>query len=304
MNFADIVAAAGIVLGLATGPAAGQTGGPGGLVPAFDDWSLSEAVKTYSPETLFEYINGAAEAYIGYDFRELAVAQYKGRQAKGSLTVEIYDMGSGLNAFGIYGAERFAESRFLPLGVQGYLEEGSLNFFHGRYYVKLLAFETGAETEAVLRRASAAVSAKAGPAGGFPAVLSAFPRPGLVVNSEKFILRNVLGLEFLAYGFTAEYKTDGREFSAFIAAAASPGEAAAWWSALLGHFRKGGHAVVEFPGGARIDDPYLRRVVAAKAGIYLCGVTGIREGGEAAGEEFVSRLARELASRPSPRPAR
>ena len=91
-------------------------------------------------ETLFEYIDGAAEAYIGYDFRELAGRRVRPDRNENDGHGRNLRHGHGLNAFGIYAAERYPESRFLPIGVQGYYEEGTLNFLAGRYYVKLLCF--------------------------------------------------------------------------------------------------------------------------------------------------------------------
>ena len=38
------------------------------LLPEIDAWSLTEDPAVYYPETLFEYINGAAEIYLSYDF--------------------------------------------------------------------------------------------------------------------------------------------------------------------------------------------------------------------------------------------
>ena len=93
------------------------------LLPSLEGWSLSEAVQNFLPDTLFEYIDGAAESYLAYNFQGLVVGQYKKDGAPSQeLTVEIYDLGSPRNAFGIYSMERYPESQFLQLGVQGYKE--------------------------------------------------------------------------------------------------------------------------------------------------------------------------------------
>ena len=45
------------------------------LLPQVANWKAAEGVQRYSPETLYEFIDGAAEAYISYDFKELIVAE-------------------------------------------------------------------------------------------------------------------------------------------------------------------------------------------------------------------------------------
>ena len=59
---------------------------------------MSAAPQSYLPETLFEYINGAAEIYLAYDFKELAVGNYESGKDEASLSIEIYDMGNKINS--------------------------------------------------------------------------------------------------------------------------------------------------------------------------------------------------------------
>ena len=40
-----------------------------GLFPEIAGWQKKGAVEIFSPENLYEYIDGAAENFIGYDFR-------------------------------------------------------------------------------------------------------------------------------------------------------------------------------------------------------------------------------------------
>src|SRR4030042_158659 len=84
------------------GPAQSRAGSPelAALVPRFEGWAPSEAPRSYFPESLFEYINGAAESYLSYDFQELLVLDLEKKGTEATLTFEIYDMGSPVNAFG------------------------------------------------------------------------------------------------------------------------------------------------------------------------------------------------------------
>jgi hypothetical protein len=264
--------------------------GPASLLPKLPDWKATEAVRTYSPDSLFEYIDGAAEAYLGFDFRELAVGEYARAGSKATVTAEVYDMGSNLNAFGIYAAERYPESRFLPIGVQGYYEEGTLNFLSGRYYVKLLAFEAGDKAEEDLTLFARSMVSAVKDGGSFPARLAAFPAEGRIPNSERFLLHNVLGLKFLSNGYGAGYRSGGREFDAYLIDCASEADAETSLKALAGHFGGAGKTVAAVTGGFHAKDPYLKNVYAIQAGSALCLVTRVEDGQDAMAEKFLAEM--------------
>lgn len=264
------------------------------LLPQFINWKLSEAPRDFRPATLFEYIDGAAEIYLSYDFEELVVAQYQEKTTKASLTVEIYDMGTGRNAFGIYSAERYPDSRFLAVGNQGYLDEGTLNFLAGRYYIKLLCFEGDAQSPEFLQLFAKAISGKVKEPGRLPTLLQVFPKEALIPNSEKFILRNFLGFKFLGNGFTANYRAKDLEFDCFFLEATSESEAGEMLKQYLGHFAKSGQAADKQPYGYHAKDPYLKNVFLTQVGKYLCGVTKIKDGAEGTGAKYLEALATGL----------
>ena len=43
-----------------------------GIFPGFEDWTKKGKPDLYTPDNLFEYINGAAEVFLSYDFVKLA----------------------------------------------------------------------------------------------------------------------------------------------------------------------------------------------------------------------------------------
>lgn len=272
-----------------------------GLLPKAAEWQPAENPQQYLPDSLFEYIDGAAESYLGYDFQELVVAQYKSKSVPaGSLTVEVYDMGNPRQAFGIYSAERYPDTRFLAAGIQGYYEEGNLNFLVGRYYVKLMCYDCGPSAEKMLRDVAGEISNRVEDKGGFPSILSSFPRSGLVPNSEKFILRNFQGLSFLRNGYQASYKLEGREFECFIVD--TPGEAQAEAAAkqYLDNYRRAGLEIKAAEPGSTFKDKYLLNVFVARTGRFLCGVTRVADHQEAAGRTTLGLLVKSLASAKRP----
>jgi hypothetical protein len=262
------------------------------LLPDVATWKLPEGPQDYFPETLFEYINGAAEIYLSYDFKELTVGQYEKGDSNASLIIEIYDMGNEKNSFGIYSAERFPDSQFISLGNQGYLEEETLNFIVGEYYVKLLCFDSGEESADFLKLFAQEVVSRVKDKGNLPPVLAFFPKQGLVRNSEKYILRNFMGYGFLHDGYLANYKLEDLEFDCFLIEGESAEEAQDMLKKYLG--KKDEHSVQEISAGYLIKNRYYHNIYLARVENYLCGVMKVNDESLEVGDKYFEMLIESL----------
>ena len=262
------------------------------LLPDVVTWKIPEAPQDYFPEILFEYINGAAEIYLSYDFKELTVGQYEKGDSNASLIIEIYDMGTEINSFGIYSAERFPDSQFISLGNQGYLEEETLNFIVGKYYVKLLCFDSGEDSADFLKLFSQEVVKRVKDKGTLPSALAFFPKQGLVRNSEKFILRNFMGYSFLHSGYLANYKLEDLEFDCFLMEGENADDAQNMLKKYLG--KKGKQSVEEISAGFRIKDRYYHNIYLTRVGNYICGVMKIKDESLEVGDKYFGMLIESL----------
>jgi hypothetical protein len=180
-----------------------------------EGWKQSGEIQTFSPETLFEYINGGADLYLAYDFQGLEVGEYSNAK-KASVTIEVYHHKTPTDAFGIYSQERLPNANLLDVGAQAYIETNVLNFLAGPYYVKISSFNTGPDDREVLIGFARKVSSTLGEKGILPSILSSFPEEGKKKNSEKFIRKNFLGYSFLHSAFTADYELSGMKFKLFV----------------------------------------------------------------------------------------
>lgn len=183
--------------------------------PKIGGWKQSDEIQIFSPENLYDYINGGADLYLKYDFQELKVAEYQNDQ-KASVTIEVYRHKTPTHAFGIYSQERLSNANYLDIGAQGYSEKGILNFLTGNYYVKMSSFNTGPEDPEVLLTFAKKVVENLGGKGSLPSILSSFPQEGEKKNSEKFIAKEFLGYSFFHAGFTADYEVSGKKFQLFL----------------------------------------------------------------------------------------
>jgi hypothetical protein len=256
------------------------------LFPELDGWSRDGKIETFQPENLYEHIDGAAENFLAYGFQRLAVQNYGDKQ-KRALSAEIYFHGSPDNAFGIYGSEKPLAGDYLRIGAQGYYEEGVLNFISGAYYVKLNGFDLGAGGREILLGLARRIAAAIGGTNLLPETLSAFPAPGRIANSERFIAPHFLGLDFLGPAFSADYERRGEKFKLFVIKAAGEEQARAMlrsWASLdkqrpAGEIR---------PGSVVIDDPYNGVVRLFWRGEYAWGSLG------AAADDLLRELGTKL----------
>lgn len=295
---------AALLLSAWAGPAQDRAAGPelSALVPAVEGWAEAEERQSYFPESLFEYINGAAESYLSYDFEELLVVQFEKEGTEASLTLEVYDMGDPANAFGIFSAERYPENEGVSVGDLGYLEDEALNFVAGRFYVKLLGFGMGEGASSLMTGIGGRVAEAVKDKGALPRALQLFPAEGLIARSEKFVKKNFMGYEFLRDGFTASYNLEGREIEAFLIPAGDEPAAEGMLGKLLDSLAKDKQVPEKIALGYHVKNRYGQHLFVGRVGQVLCGVTRVPEGLEAAGEKLLERLTRSVAgvSVPSP----
>ena len=192
-------------------PAEGKTS----PFPEVKGWKPYEKPQVFSRNTLYEYIDGAADLYLKLDFQELEVVEYR-NEKKAAVTVEVYRHRTPNHAFGIYSQERLADASFLDIGAQGYYENNVLNFVKGLYYVKINSYNTGADDREILLNFGRKVAQNLEGKNSLPAILSSFPPEGKKKNSEKFISREFLGYSFLLPAFTADYDLAGKKFQVFV----------------------------------------------------------------------------------------
>jgi hypothetical protein len=244
------------------------------VFPEVTEWKGPGEIQTFQPENLFEYINGAADLYLSYDFQELKVAEYQ-NDKRASVTVEVYRHKTSTQAFGIYSQERLANANFIDVGDQGYVENNVLNFLTGSYYVKISSYKTGAEDREILLTFANKVSEDLGEKGSLPSILSSFPEGGKKKNSEKFINHNFLGYSFLHSAFTADYELSGMKFKLFVIGSEEGNDCRDMIQKYLQQTGSPRKDVVE--GRYTISDPYHGEIDLDWQGKYIWGILNVND---------------------------
>ncbi|MBK7134013.1 MAG: hypothetical protein IPH69_14670 [Bacteroidales bacterium] len=192
-------------------------------MPELSGYRKSLNYPVFKPENLWDFINGAADNYLAYGFVDLHVAEYK--KGKNVIKLEIYRHSSNTLAFGIYSTERSPSFNFKNIGAQGYVADGSINFFKGEYYVKIRTYSKNEKTLLSAESLALKVSNMLSGDSKMPAVLSQFPETGKMINEETYINESVLGHKFLNKAYKATYEIGSDMFSIFILEKDSPEEA-------------------------------------------------------------------------------
>ena len=143
--------------------------------PGVAGWGREGEVRFFGEEDLFELINGAAESYFVYGFRQVAAAEYRNPAQSSPILLELYRMEDARNAFGIYRSELQSDADFRPIGAEGYIGETGLNFWTGPYYAKIVVYEESEELRREMEKFALRLAERIGAPGGLPPEVALFP---------------------------------------------------------------------------------------------------------------------------------
>jgi Family of unknown function (DUF6599) len=240
-------------------------------------WVLDGPIKYYDRDTLFEYINGEAELFYPFGFTRLASAFYKkAGDPKIGLAVDIYQMGSLLETFGIYASFRKRDSDFLKIGSQGFVSPSQLMFYQDRYFIQLSASGT-TNLDRPLLEACARMIAKKLPGRPLrPRELSWLDSDFVSPNTTQYVPQSLLGHPFLRRGLIARGQQGGKEFRVFIVWEDSPEKAKKTLESYFSYLKESGvppqvKATLQKITLSGLDPMYKGAFVALK-GRFLAGV--------------------------------
>jgi hypothetical protein len=198
-------------------------------------WKRPGTSRRINAATIFDYMDGAGELYVGYRFDHLDVFEYRADDASlRTILVELYWMRDADDAFGLLSTDWGGEPVTIGGGSpapeasaavapphRALYGAGLLRVWSGALYARILASrESPAAREAVL---SIGRAVGAGPASPVPAILGALPdragersplradrtcffRSHLVLNSAYFLASgDILGLGPGVSAATTEY---------------------------------------------------------------------------------------------------
>ena len=239
------------------------------LFPQIPGWKITQDDPVYNVNNLWDIIDGAADLYLEYNFIDLHIARYISTDSI-EVKVELYRHGSDVDAFGMYSQERDTAYNFIQLGVQGYLQQGVLNFLTGSYYVKMSTYQTGSKAQEAMLTIGKMLVAQLKQNNLMPTLFKVFPVMGKKPNTEQYIARNFLGYSFMNSAYVTMYK-DSSTFKIFVIESAVQEKANTMLIEYLNAVPKETATKIA-PDKYQIHDPHNGIIELLIFNRYVCGI--------------------------------
>ncbi len=147
-------------------------------------WTAAGEDRFFDAETLFGYINGAAEVYRAYNLRQCLSRHYLSTGGP-SIILDIFDMGSAEDAYGVFTHDLDGEK--MAIGQDGRLRPGWLSFWKDRFFVSIyMEEETQAAQNAVIELGRQ-VAASIDGTGARPELIFRLPTAGLQTDRIRYL---------------------------------------------------------------------------------------------------------------------
>jgi len=273
-----------------------------------EGWRQISSPQVYNQKNLFNRINGQAGLFFKYGFQKSVFTIYQNKNnSKDQIELDLYDMGNVLQAFGIFSRFR-NEDRPAGVGLESYVEDTSLLFYKGRYFVMLYATEVD---PSLLKRMAMTISSSIADSSPAPKEIDYFPKDGLKPGSVEYHPEGLLGYQFFKRGFQGVYlekaeakaqveektKSEDKEYYLFLVILKDPKDAEDALKKYRDSLSKRGKVdsttPARFgPNSLRGEDPNRGKVIIVAKGFYLAGITGFDSVGHAEKllEEFIKNI--------------
>lgn len=241
--------------------------------PAIKGWRKQGKPTFYGRDTVWQAINGAAELFVSYGFISLREQSYA--RKGGSLTVQLYDQGATLGAFGVFARERPTEGKRLAAATDAAYGAGAHCLgYKGRTYLKVV-LNTGKLSAQSCSRVLATLAAWLPGSNKPPRALALLPEKGRVPGSARYTQRSFLGTKHLRNCVHADYargKDAKQRYTLFVMLPKKGESAAAAWKRLAAHWK-----AVDVGGQKLLTTqiPYRGTVALAERAGLLVGASGV-----------------------------
>jgi hypothetical protein len=147
------------------------------------DGILTRQAQDYDPKTVYDYMDGAADAYLRFDFQGVYTADY--HVADRLVVVEVYDMGSSAEAYGIFSTHQLGEG--VEVGQGARFEGPMLRAWQDRFFIKIAGDEDSKEFRDFATQVARRFVEAIGSPGPLPALISFLPGKVLHPSQIRYL---------------------------------------------------------------------------------------------------------------------
>jgi len=152
-------------------------------------WSAQTGDRIFDQETIFSYIDGGAEVYKAYNFRQCLSRRYT-LSGGPAIILDIFDMGSSEDAYGVFTHD--IDGATLDIGQDGRYRPGWLSFWKSRFFVSIYMEEESTAAEQAVKELGRQVADKIAGHGPKPEILSQLPPLGLQADRIRYLHHPVM----------------------------------------------------------------------------------------------------------------
>ncbi|MGA2587777.1 MAG: DUF6599 family protein [Candidatus Aminicenantales bacterium] len=209
-------------------------------------WKAAARHQTFTRDTVAQYLYGAAEICLAFDFKKLTVQEYA-KSGGPSIVIEIYEMDSAEDAFGLFSHDRKGEPA--SVGNESLYGLNTLRFWKGKVFVRLSVEKETPEAKKAVFALADKIANVLPKEGKKPEIAVCFPTVDLLPNSLHYFHKQVSLNNFIYFGdenildlnekteaAIAQFVPDGQKVRALICLYPGPEDARRAFKAVLAKF--------------------------------------------------------------------
>ena len=161
-------------------------------------WRAQSAPQVFSGRELYGYMDGGADVVLEYGFSRVIVQDYKDAASR-TITVEVFELDTPADAYGLYTFKTGPEGEARPIGAESRLADYYLNVWKGRYVVTLTGLDESPEVRAGLEAIGRAVASRITSSSGVPGIVSLLPAAGRLDGTVEYLRGRLALFQSLPY---------------------------------------------------------------------------------------------------------
>lgn len=180
-------------------------------------WHIFDEIKQFTPENLYEQINGRASFFLAYDMVKMTFASFvNSTNPEQFVDFSIYDMGTTTSAFGVFSSERSPGEPAINIGRLGYSSGANFFIWKGQYYIRIISSGTTGVAQRLGMDLARDVTEILPDSDEQPWGVTALPLKDRISSSIQYVKVDAMGLDFMDDTYLAEYKKGNTTVMAFL----------------------------------------------------------------------------------------